>query len=154
MKFSTKEDIAVPIDRVFAQISDFSIYERQALRRGADVRRLDAGEVVEGSSWDVAFTFRGRDRKMRIEITALEVPNQIRAESLASGISGVTEVDLLALSPGRTRLAVSIDLTPKTLAARLMIQSLKLAKANLTARFKKRVADYAEEIEDRHRSVG
>jgi len=52
MKFSTREDVEAPVDYVFGQISDFGAFERQALRRGADVRRLDSGPFVTGSAWD------------------------------------------------------------------------------------------------------
>lgn len=151
MKFSTREDIAAPIDHVFAQISDFAAFERQALRRGADVQRLDAGDVTTGTRWDIAFGFRGKDRKVRAELTALDAPNMLRVDSEGKGIVGVTLLELIALSPSRTRLAMSIELSPNSLAARLMLQSLKLAKSSLTARFKKRIAGYAEDIENNYR---
>jgi hypothetical protein len=47
-------------------------------------------------------------------------------------------------------MAVVLNLAPKTLSARLLVQSLKLAKSNLSKRFKQKVADYARQMEDRH----
>lgn len=151
MKFSTREDISAPINHVWAQVSDVAMFERQALRRGADVRRIDQGPVGPGSAWDVAFKFRGKDRQMKVTLAAMEPPQAIRVDITANAIDGTTRIELVALSPQRTRLAMSIDLAPKSLAARLMIQSLKLAKSNLNARFKKRVGEYAQEIEDRYK---
>ncbi|SEW38214.1 hypothetical protein SAMN04488515_2441 [Cognatiyoonia koreensis] len=152
MKFSTREDIEAPVDYVFGQVSDFGAFERQALRRGAEVRRVDSGPFKEGSSWDVAFKFRGKDRNMRANLEHLDAPNGFRIETVANGIDGLTQVDLVPLSPHRTRIAVSIDLTAKSLSARLLLQSLKLAKSNLTNRFKKRIADFSQDIEDRYRT--
>jgi hypothetical protein len=62
--------------------------------------------------------------------------------------------ELVALSRGRTRMTVTLVLQPRTLAARLMMQSLRLARNNLTKRFKVRLGEYAAEVEDRYtRSV-
>jgi len=151
MKFSTREDIEAPIDHVFAAVTDFSAFERQALRRGAEVRRVDQGPVQLGSAWDVAFQFRGKDREMRATISTFDPPNALVVDTGAAGIDGVTNVELMPLSPHRTRIAVSIDLSAKTLSARLLLQSLKLAKNTLTKRFKSRIAEQAEAIEDRYR---
>ena len=41
MKFSTRTDIAAPVEFVFAQLSDFPGFEAAARRRGAEVTRLD-----------------------------------------------------------------------------------------------------------------
>ena len=148
MKFSAREDIEAPLDRVYAHVTDFAGFERQLLRRGADVRRVDAAPVVAaGSAWDVAFTFRGRERRVRATVARLDAPSDVVIDMAANGLDGVTTVELVALSPQRTRLAVSIELSAKSLSARLLLQSLKLAKANLTNRFKKRVAEFAKGIE-------
>jgi len=116
MKFSTREDIEAPADFVFGAVSDFAAFERQALRRGADVRRVDQGPVVVGSAWDIAFQFRNKDRRMRATVTTLDAPNALVVDSVASGIDGITKVELVALSPKRTRIAVSIELSAKKLA--------------------------------------
>lgn len=152
MKFSTREDIEAPVDYVFRQVSDFGAYERQALRRGADVRRLDSGTYVKGSSWDVAFKFRGKDRRMRATVAEIDSPNSLQIDTVAQGIDGVTQIEIVQLSQHRTRIAVSIEMSAKSLSARLLLQSLKLAKSNLSARFKKRVGGFSQDIEDRFKT--
>lgn len=152
MKFSTRQDIEAPIDYVFARASDFAGFERQAMRRGADVKRLGSdGAVAEGTQWDIAFKFRGKDRQMRAEIETLDNPNLIVIDTQSSGVDGVTRLEMVALSPKRTRIAVSIDISPKTLSARLLVQSLKLAKASLTSRFSGRVESFAKTVEEDYR---
>ena len=151
MKLSTREDIEAPITYVHGRISDFPGFERRALRQGIDVSRRDAGDPVVGTIWDIAFEFRGRARKVQAELTKLEPEQAIEIEGQSDGLIAVTQVDLVALSATRTRVIVSFDMRAKTLTARLLLQSLKLAKAKMTQRFAARVLDYAENIEDDYR---
>ena len=150
MKFSAKEDIEAPIDFVFKQITDFTSFERSALRRGAEVQRVDSlDKLGPGMAWDASFKMRGRQRDMNIELMSLDPPNAMVMGSRSPAMGGNMKVDLVALSRGRTRMSVDIGMTPKTLADRLLVQSLKLARSSLNKRFRKHVAKYAEDIEDR-----
>ena len=56
MKFSTKEDIDAPIDAVFEMLCEFDQFERAAMRRGAEVQRVDQlAEPGVGMLWEAAF---------------------------------------------------------------------------------------------------
>jgi hypothetical protein len=150
MRFSSKEDIEAPIEQVFDMLSEFEFFERSAIRRGVEVVRTDNHSApAAGHSWHARFVLRGRTRDLDLNLVQYVRPTEMLFESDSSGIKGMFEVELLALSSKRTRLAVVLDLSPKTLSARLLIQSLRLAKSNLTKRFKLRVADFSKELEDR-----
>ena len=151
MKFSATEDIEAPIDHVYREVTNFAGFERQALRRGASVNRLDGqGPIGTGSSWDVGFKFRGKARRMTATIGVMDPPNSVRVDTVAGGLDGVTQIELLALSRSHTRISVQIELLPKSLSARLVLQSLKLAKSNLTKRFKAKITEFSEDIEERY----
>ena len=148
MKLSAREDIEAPIDYVFDKVSDFALLERSGMRRGVEVVRKEA----EGrTSWDLAFSFRGRPRKALVTLEKVEAPNSLVAAFSSGGLTGHTAVELIALSRNRTRLSISVDFAPQTLSARLLVQSLRLAKMTISRRFKARVADIAEDIEESHR---
>jgi len=154
MKFSTREDIEVPIDKVFQAVTNFDAFERQALRRGAEVSRQDTfGKPGVGSEWAMKFVFRGKKRQVQAKITQFDGPNGYLAETDSGGIEGLVAVELVALSPRRTRMHFSIDLTPRTLSARLLVQSLKFAKSNLNKRFSTRVWQFAQDIEIKHKTT-
>lgn len=154
MKFVTKEDIECPVAHVFAQAADFAGFERQALRRGANVRRTDQkSQQGLGSGWDVIFKFRGKERQMQAVVTAWDPPNGYGVLSSSSGIEGIVLVELVPLSRSRTRLSLSIELKPKTIGARIMVQSLKLARGTMQRRLDLRMSDYASDIVERYRPV-
>ncbi|TDK42435.1 SRPBCC family protein [Antarcticimicrobium luteum] len=150
MKFSSKEDIDAPIEAVFDAISDFEMFERSAIRRGIEVQRADeAAAVAPGLVWNAVFELRGKRRDLRLQLVEWDRPNGMKFDSESAGLNGDFTVELVALSPRRTRMSVVLALSPKTLPARLFLQSLKLAKANLTKRFKVKVADFAKSVEER-----
>jgi len=152
MKFSSNEDIEAPIDEVFAMLSEFEAYERSAIRRGIEVNRLhESASAKAGLAWDARFTLRGKPRDIRLNLTGYDTPNAMRIEADSQGLESILTLDLLALSPGRTRMSVVLNMAPKTLPARLLIQSLKLAKGNLTKRFKGKVGEFARQMETRHK---
>lgn len=150
MQFASKEDIDAPIAEVFAILSDVESFERSAIRRGIDVMRVDAlAATGEGMAWTANFVMRGKPREARVTLAQYDAPNTMHFVTVSQGLEGRLTVDLVALSPRRTRLAVILNLKPSTLPARLLVQSLKLGRSNLSKRFKLKVADYARHLEAR-----
>ncbi|WP_299722633.1 SRPBCC family protein [uncultured Tateyamaria sp.] len=150
MKFSAREDISGPIEQVFDALCDFEAFERLAMRRGAELQRVDSiAQPGVGMQWRVKYRMRGRKREFDLALIEFDRPNQMVFDAKSSGIEAKFSVDLLALSRSRTRMAVALDMTPLNLSARLLIQSLKLAKSNLSKRFKDRVADYCKGLGER-----
>lgn len=154
MQFSAKQDIEASIEHVFSAVTDFDGFTKQALRRGAEVSRLDALEgPCAGMAWRVSFDFRGKRRKMGIELLEVESPSELKAKSSTSGLDGLMSIELVALSKQRTRLGIVLELTPKTLSARLLVQSLKLARGNLSKRLHKRLDGFAQATEESYRKT-
>jgi carbon monoxide dehydrogenase subunit G len=155
MKLSKRQDIDAPIAFVFAELSDFESWENAALRRGADVRRTDQlAHVGPGMAWDLAFSYRGKPRRLSVRLVKLKSPGEIRFQGVGTSIDGTLSVDLLEMAPARTRVTVQMELSPRTIVARLFLQSLKLAKSKVDDRFKSRVSMVLDEIEARQRPQG
>ena len=151
MKFSTKEDIEAPVEAVFDMLCDFESFERSAMRRGADVRRLDQMTTPgEGMTWHAVFQLRGKRPEIELEMVTFDRPHEIVLESTSPGLIGQMSFELMALSRGRTRVAVELEVKPLNLSARLLVQSLKLAKGSLTRKYKLRIGEYAKGMEERY----
>ncbi|MEY8802537.1 SRPBCC family protein [Leisingera sp. XS_AS12] len=154
MEFKGNEDIEAPIADVFGAISDFEMMERSALRRSIEVQRTgDPAHPEAGLTWDLNFAFRGKQRQARLVLADYSPVTGMTITGGGSGLDGRMEVELVALSPQRTRLSVWLKLEASTLTGRLLLQSLKLARNNLNRRFKLRLADYAGLTEARLKST-
>ncbi len=151
MKFSTNEDIEAPVDAIFEMLCDFESFERSAMRRGAEVQRIDQmTNPGVGMTWQAAFDLRGKRRQIELEMVTFDRPQEIVLESTSPGMLGTTRFELIALSRSRTRVRVELEVKPLNLSARLLVQSLKLAKNSLGKKFKTRVAEYAKGMEERY----
>ncbi|MGC1495477.1 MAG: SRPBCC family protein [Sulfitobacter sp.] len=151
MKFATKEDIEAPIEAVFEMLCDFEGFERSAMRRGAEVQRVDNLTTPGvGMTWNAVFEMRGKRRELQVEMVTFDKPNDIILESTSPGLLGKMSFELMALSRSRTRIIVELEVKPLTLSARLLVQSMKLAKASLTRKYKLRVGEYAKGMEERY----
>jgi hypothetical protein len=151
MKFSTKEDLEIGIDDVFVMLSDFDGFERMFMRHGVDVIRMDTtAEIGLGAKWQARAKIRGKMRDFKVELVDFDRPNCMAFTSESGGMASTFIVELVALSRNRTRMRVELDVKPKTLPARLLMQSARLARNTLNRRYKTRVANFAEDLEDRH----
>ncbi len=148
MKLTTKEDTEVPIEVAFKAVSDFASFERSALRREVEVEPFQNEDGAR--AWNIGFNFRGKARKMTAHVAEFDAPNGYTLAGTSGGLEGELDIELVALSKKRTRITVTMHSRANTLAARLLLQSIKLAKNNLNRRFRKRVAKLATDLEDRY----
>ncbi len=151
MEFTGKEDVEAPIEAVFAILSEFEAYERSAIRRGIEVRRVDeTAPIGPGMAWDTVFQIRGKEREMHLVLKRYEAPTLMRFEGHGKGLEGTAVIELLSLSAKRTRMSFHLELGAKTLAARLFLQSLRLARTRLEHKARQKLAEFAKNLEERH----
>jgi len=150
MKFSNRVDVAAPAEFLFDELADFSGFERAAKRKGISLRRLDqlAGPGA-GMSWDIGFRLRGRPRQLIAEVQRYDRPAQLDYEGVSQGFELLLTLGLQALAADRTRVMAGLEIKPRTLGARLLLQSAKLGRANLERRYDMRVTAFLREIEER-----
>lgn len=154
MKLTTKEDIEAPIGFVASFLTDFEMWERAAMRRGADVERLDRlRKPGPGMEWKVGFSYRGKQRNIELKLLTLTPEQRLVFDCMAQPAESIVTIDMAEMGARRTRVTVKLEIKPRTLAARLFLQSLRLAKAKVTRRFALRLAQTSADIEDRYRAT-
>ncbi len=147
MKFSTREDIDRPIAEVYAFMANFEGFEERIKKRGIKISRMPGVSPPDiGTSWEAPVEWRGRRYDIAATLVNVEPDVCYGIEGKVGGVESLAVVDLVALAKSKTRMFVSLELTPTTLSSRIMLQSLKLTKGSLTKRFKSRVAALADEI--------
>ena len=146
MKFVAKEDVALPQQVLFDLMADFQMFERVAIRRGVEITRSGSMASSDGLKWDCTFEFRGRDRMACVHLDEFSAPEKMAFLITNPALDNRVEITVSALSKKQSRFQVSTVLEPKTLTARLLIQSMKLARSKYNKRFQKRVAEVANEL--------
>jgi hypothetical protein len=150
MNLSARYDIEAPVDFVYRELTDFDGWELMAARRGAKVTRT-SGVKAPGLEWQVSFPFRGKARNARLHLAAATPTSHMTVSAVSKMVDGNLTFDLLDLAATRTRIEVRMVVKPKTLAARIYVQTLRLARKKMEATFSQRVAQFAVDLEDRYR---
>lgn len=152
MKLSTREDIEAPLSFVFGAFADTEGWERAAMRRGAEVTRMDRlATPGPGMAWNAAYSWRGKMRRVSIKLAAIDPPNSLRFQGFGGSVEADLALEFVELSARRTRVAFAVDLKPRNLGARVFLQSLKLARGKIERKFEARIAQLCNDIEERYR---
>ena len=136
MKFVAKEDITLSQQVFYDRMADFQMFERVAIRRGVEVTRSGSIAAADGLKWDCTFEFRGRDRTACVRLAEFSDPEKMMFFITNPALDNRVEITVSALSKKQSRFQVSTVLEPKTLTARLLVQSMKLARSNIISDFK------------------
>lgn len=88
MRFTTHEDVEAPIEFVFEQVSDFDAFERQGLRHGAEIMRLDTMTTpAAGMVWNAQAVLRGKRRRIEAELVDYQPPTMMKFLATSDGIT-------------------------------------------------------------------
>lgn len=152
MKFVARHDIEAPLEFVQQALADFEGWERAAMRRGAEISRTDKlRQNGPGMSWLTRFPYRGKERMINVQLVALDPAGHMAFTGSSASIEGDVKIDLLEMAARRTRLHVGFEVKPRTLGARLFLQSLRLARSRVDKGFDARIAMLAADIDARYR---
>ena len=150
MKLATKKDIEAPIAKTWAAMSDFEFWERSAMSRGVEVERTDKlRAAAPGMSWKARFSYRGKARKADLTLTEISEPGVLGFTLVSNAVEVVSRIELIEMSAKRTRMHLTSEIKPRSLGARLFLQSLRLARAKVDRKFDARITQMATDLETR-----
>ncbi|MGB4826936.1 MAG: SRPBCC family protein [Paracoccaceae bacterium] len=153
MKLTTRQDIEAPLDFVYARLTDFDHFERMAMRRGAEIERTDRLKTPGvGMAWRLRFVYRVKQRTMLVRFADAEPGSHLTWAFDSASLEGAALIELVSLSARRTRMSIAAEARPKTLAARLVLQSLRLAKGRLQRKLDVSAGQLANMVEEQFRA--
>jgi len=150
MKFSLRQDTGLPATELFEAVSDFPRMERMLVRRGASIRRLDpAQEPGAGMAWDMGFDYRGKRRELRLDVVQFDRPEKIALAGRTDSLDVAIDMTVIALTRAKSRLIFELNVKPRNMRARLMLQTAKLGKSQLDRKFADRVGKFLSDLTGR-----
>ncbi|MDG4647114.1 hypothetical protein P6F26_01540 [Roseibacterium sp. SDUM158017] len=148
MKFKVAEDVEAPLSWTWAGFTDFSAVEADIRARDADLERVDGWQVARpGAAWRGSVPVQGRAQPIEARITTFAPEEAIVIESRVGGMACTYEMTLAPLPDGMTRVSIVLELRASTMSARLMLQTLKLARRRAMRRIEGALVRQGQTVE-------
>jgi len=153
MKFTGKTEIEATLNDTFAAIADFEMFENHARQSGAKVARVDdLTSPGPGMMWDIRTKIRDRNLRIQMELVDYDPPETLDFLGSTGGMDLALTIGLVPLTARRTRVAVTLDVKPRSLSARMLVQSARVTKGRLTRRYRDRIERFGQLLEARIRT--
>ena len=153
MRFKATEMINGPIESVFDDFTDLRRIEQELADRGVGLERLDNDTgLVEGAAWHTVVHVKGRQRDADAQLVEVDRPRSLRLEGKSGGMLMDTSLGFTEIGPRKTGLEIVINLRARSVSAKLLLSSFRLARSRMVRGMRKRVAKSARACEARIRS--
>ncbi len=135
MKFSTRQDCDLSSEALFDRLADFDRIALLLTRRGVQVTRLESGKGGSAKAWELRVDWRGKPRIFSFELVQFDRPDYVKLKGASGNFDLTVEMSFIPRGREKSRLGLELDIRPRNMKARLMIQTAKLGKPALDKRF-------------------
>ena len=120
-----------------------------ACRPMVPVDQTTTRSLRSGMAWDMAFDLRGKRRELRLDVTQFDRPEKIVILGRSEPLDVSIEMTVIALTRSKSRLMFEVEVKPRNMRARLMLQTARLGKAQLDRKFAERVGKFLGDLTSR-----
>lgn len=147
MKLISSEVYPVSAATAYARLTDFEALTHAMRANHIKVIWFRAG-WPDGSEtkWKLAFGFKGVHREVLAQITRVDKGHSYVVETDSDGVQAQVSVAVAAAEEGKARVTYTVDLSGQTVAARVMVQSLRLARGTLQDKLHGRLVGLTREL--------
>jgi hypothetical protein len=144
MKFSTRIDKDLSAEQLFDSVADFDKIERMLIRRGVVVSR--ANDMPDGTrAWNLAFDWRGQRRALRLVLVQFDRPEKFALTGESAPFELRIDMAVVALARNRSRLMFELEVKPRNMRARLVLQTAKLGKTQIDRKLEAKVSSFVDD---------
>jgi hypothetical protein len=148
LKFRVSDDVEAPIDWVWEGFTDFAAIEADIRARDAELSRVgDWKEAALGVAWRGSVPVRGKVRTIEARIAGFIARGATSGRKPDRRHELHYEVVFAPLSAEVTRVSVTLELKASTLSARLLLQTLKIARRKVIQRLEGAVVRQGQAVE-------
>lgn len=154
MRLNSIQEVHAPIDYVFGRLTDFASFETYISNIGGSASRTDDLDGTgRGMSWHIEGEFRGKFREVDLELQNISPPEKLKYFCETQTIEAVIWFELEPLGDELTRMNLMMDPTARNISARLILQSVKLAKGTIEKRLSKRLKAFGDQMSNDYRKT-
>ena len=144
MKFSTRVDKNIPAAELFDAVANFDRIEHMLIRRGVSVTRGD--DMPDGTrGWNLGFDWRGQRRELHLVLVQFDRPEKYAMTGDSKPFELRIDMTAVALARDRSRLIFELEVKPRNMRARLILQTAKLGKTQIDRKLSARVAQFVDD---------
>ena len=150
LKIVATSEVELPAGRAFDAFTDVDRFEMMARRRGAKIRRHGgSNDPLTDVSWDVETTIRRKTRNFQVYISEIDAPGLIVYQMVSKQYEASARIYFLPVEDHASRVRVELRANPKTIAARIVLHSMRLSKNRIRRRMERGLKLYCQSIESR-----
>lgn len=148
MELSATQRVAVPPERVWAEVGDV---ERLVRRLGLRSVAIGDGErgapPVAGREWPASVEVNGTVLPGTLRVCSADPPGRLAVEGAFGALSADLSVTIAAPSPGVSEVHLAAEARGRGVRGKMLMQALRLARPALEAKLQRRLAEAARQIE-------
>lgn len=148
MDITAKIDINAPREFTYKSLLDFDAHEKRIAAYGAEIARTK--DIEKGDShheWSLSVNWRGQNRDLTLRTLDM-VPSEVLTLETVSDLFTIHyDFKLISLSPKTSRLRLKTQTKGKSLKARILLQSARLASSRIERDLRSRMQVFGDDVE-------
>lgn len=155
LEFSSKAVISAPLPAAFSAACDYFHFEDLARARGLAVTRHGPPQSpLTALEWHVSGPMGGAHREAVVSVDDMRAPVMLVVRTRVGKVTALSTIQFIENGRKQTLMNVRTGLKGRSIAAKLVIHSLRLSRQRVARRFEGALTRFATLVTKRARDTG